>query len=44
MSGLSWYALYPTPWDPPAWTLLDARNKPNLTYAALQEWADSVPQ
>ena len=44
VSGLSWYALYPTPWDPPAWTLLDARNKPNLTYAALQEWADSVPK
>ena len=44
VSGLSWYALYPTPWYPPPWTLLDARNKPNLTYAALQEWADSVPQ
>ena len=44
VSGLSWYALYPTPWDPPAWTLLDARNKPNLTYAALQEWAGSVPK
>lgn len=44
VSGLSWYAFHPTPWDPPAWTLLDARNTPNLTYAALKEWADSVPE
>ena len=43
VAGLSWYAFHPTPWDPPSWTLLDARNKPNLTYAALKEWADSVP-
>jgi O-antigen/teichoic acid export membrane protein len=40
VSGLAWYAFHPTPWDPPAWTLLDARNKPNQTYAALQEWAE----
>lgn len=39
VSGLSWYAFHPTPWDPPDWTLLDARNQPNLTYAALGEWA-----
>jgi O-antigen/teichoic acid export membrane protein len=39
VSGLSWYAFHPTPWDPPAWTLLDTGNQPNLTYAALEEWA-----
>jgi O-antigen/teichoic acid export membrane protein len=39
VTGLSWYAFHPTPWDPPAWTLLDAGNRPNLTYAALAEWA-----
>jgi len=44
VSGISWYAFHPTPWDPPAWTLLDARNQPNLTYAALKDWADSVPE
>ncbi|MBJ7356904.1 hypothetical protein [Nocardioides sp.] len=44
VAGVSWYAFHPTPWDPPAWTLLDARSKPNLTYAALQEWADSAPE
>ena len=42
VAGLSWYAFHPTPWDPPAWTLLDPRGKPNRTYAALQEWADST--
>jgi hypothetical protein len=42
VAGLSWYAFHQTPWDPPAWTLLDGRNKPNRTYAALEEWADST--
>ena len=44
VSGLSWYAFHPTPWDPPAWTLLDDRNQTSQTYAALREWADSVPE
>ena len=44
VAGFSWYAFHPTPWDPPAWTLLDGRNKPNLTYAALEKWADSTQQ
>lgn len=39
VSGLSWYAFQVTPWDPGSWTLLDARNQPNLTYQALQNWA-----
>lgn len=42
VAGLSWYAFHPTPWDPPAWTLLDARNDANRTYAALKEWTDSL--
>ena len=44
VSGLSWYAFHPTPWDPPSWTMLDARNTPNQTYAALKKWTDSVPE
>lgn len=39
---LSWYALHPTPWDPPEFSLLDRRDRPNLTYAALEAWADEV--
>lgn len=35
----SWYALHPTPWDPPQFTLLDPSGRPNRTYAALEEWS-----
>ncbi|MXG88724.1 oligosaccharide flippase family protein [Nocardioides flavescens] len=35
----SWYALHPTPWDPPQFALLDRRDRPNQTYAALEEWS-----
>jgi hypothetical protein len=38
VAGMSWYAFHPTPWDPASWTLLDAQNRPNRTYAALQTW------
>ncbi|WP_372735491.1 hypothetical protein [Nocardioides sp.] len=40
ISGLAWYALHPTPWDPAGWTLLNAQLVPNQTYGALQDWAD----
>ncbi len=40
----SWYALHPTPWDPQEWTLLDRQDRPNLTYAALQEWSRRVAE
>jgi len=42
VSGFSWYAFQTTPWDPPAWTMLDARNRPNKTYQALQSWTSGV--
>jgi O-antigen/teichoic acid export membrane protein len=38
----SWYALEPTPWDPPDYTLLDEQNRPNLTYQALADWGRKV--
>lgn len=38
----SWYALHPTPWDPPDYTLLDEQNRPNLTYQALADWGRKV--
>lgn len=40
----SWYALHPTRWDPPAYTLLDHEYRPNLTYEALAEWGRQVTQ
>lgn len=40
---LSWYAFHPNPWDPPAWTLVDAEGRPNLTYDALKAWSDGAP-
>lgn len=41
VTALSWYALHPTPWDPPSWTLLDRRGKPSKTYEALKTWAST---
>jgi hypothetical protein len=38
----SWYALHPTPWDPQEFTLLDRQDRPNQTYAALQDWGRRV--
>jgi O-antigen/teichoic acid export membrane protein len=38
----SWYALHPTPWDPPEYALLDQQNRPNQTYAALAAWGRQV--
>lgn len=35
IEGMGWYYLYPTPWDGPEWTLLDANWDGNLTYQAL---------
>jgi O-antigen/teichoic acid export membrane protein len=40
----SWYALHPTPWDPPEYALLDKRNRPNLTYQALADWGRLVAE
>ena len=40
----SWYALHPTPWDPQEYTLLDHQARPNLTYAALQDWSRRVAE
>jgi hypothetical protein len=39
---LSWYALYPTPWDPQEYTLLDKHNRPTQTYQALVAWGQRV--
>jgi O-antigen/teichoic acid export membrane protein len=39
---LSWYALHPTPWDPPDYSLLDRQNRPNQTYEALVAWGRKV--
>jgi O-antigen/teichoic acid export membrane protein len=36
--AFSWYAFHTTRWDPVAWTLLDARERPNQTYEALVRW------
>jgi hypothetical protein len=36
--AMSWYALHPTRWDRPAWTLLDASGRPGATYDALRQW------
>jgi O-antigen/teichoic acid export membrane protein len=36
--AVGWYYLHPTRWDDPAWTLLDERLRPTLTYEALVEW------
>jgi hypothetical protein len=38
----SWYALHPTPWDPQEYTLLDRKDRPNLTYEALASWGRLV--
>ena len=38
----SWYALHPTPWDPQEYTLLDRKDRPNQTYAALAAWGRLV--
>lgn len=43
VEAFSWYALHPTPWDPPSWTLVDENYRPNLTYAALVRWANRAP-
>jgi hypothetical protein len=40
----SWYALHPTPWDPPDYTLLDEQDRPNQTYAALAAWGRRVAE
>jgi O-antigen/teichoic acid export membrane protein len=40
----SWYALHPTPWDPPEYALLDHQNRPNKTYGALVAWGQKVAQ
>ena len=40
----SWYALQPTPWDPPEYALLDEQNRPDLTYQALADWGRKVAQ
>lgn len=40
--AVSWYYLHPTPWNDPAWTLLDEDLRPNLTYRALQQWGSAV--
>ena len=40
----SWYALHPTPWDPQEFTLLDKKNRPNLTYEALADWGRKVAE
>jgi O-antigen/teichoic acid export membrane protein len=38
VTAVGWYYLHPTRWDDPAWTLLDERLRPSLTYDALVEW------
>ncbi|WP_300644427.1 hypothetical protein [Nocardioides sp.] len=38
VAGIGWYYLHPTRWDDPAWTLLDERLRPSLTYDALVAW------
>ena len=38
VGALSWYALHPNPWDPPPWTLLDAKGRESQTYDALVAW------
>ena len=38
VTAVGWYYLHPTRWDDPAWTLLDERLHPTLTYDALVEW------
>jgi O-antigen/teichoic acid export membrane protein len=40
----SWYALEPTPWDPPDYAILDGNNQPDLTYRALADWGRRVAQ
>ncbi len=40
----SWYALQPTPWDPPEYALLDEQNRTDLTYQALADWGRKVAQ
>lgn len=42
IQGFSWYYLHPTPWDPPAWTLLDRNLNGGLTYNALVKWNRST--
>ncbi len=41
---LSWYALHPTPWDPPEYTLLDKDFRPNQSYEALAAWGRKVAE
>ena len=41
---LSWYALHPTPWDPPDYALLDEEGRPNQTYDALVAWGHKVAE
>lgn len=38
VTAVGWYYFHPTRWDDPAWTLLDERLRPSLTYDALVEW------
>lgn len=38
VTAVGWYYLHPTRWDDPAWTLLDERLRPSLTYDALVAW------
>jgi hypothetical protein len=39
VTGLSWYNLHPTPWDPAPWALVDRAGRPTETYEALRDWS-----
>lgn len=41
IQAFSWYYLHPSPWDPPAWTLLDRQLNGGPTYNALVKWSQS---
>lgn len=36
IDGLSWYYFYPTPWDPPQWTLLTTQGTSTATFDAFK--------
>jgi O-antigen/teichoic acid export membrane protein len=44
IGAFSWYAFHPNPWDPPSWTLVDAKGEESLTYDALVAWSDRASE
>lgn len=39
VEAFSWYALFPTRWDPPQWSLVDSEFAVSRTYRALRAWS-----